>query len=780
MSTVQKKKEKMQKKPNGQKAARKPRQRKNDKRPAKLQGVGTHGVDPASSGAVPQEAKAVILSSPGALETINIIVPVSDRSIAYLAMGIVLKAIRKGSESVQSSLQFPYFQYLYLYDVFVSMMTSSVPLLTVAPKWMWELLYALKPKKNRFKTGYVNYSWEIRESGVPIRSQMFQLGTGGEQYYVWWGTEQTPDEVGGWPVLGPVATPYDIDKGAAAISGLWPFVSDLNEPLHGDPGADGVSTGNDTSAFAVVYPELGQSYFAEGAVRTTIYSERFIDSPMLCQFGIYQELGSPNWRGWQHARVGCGSPCLIGPRLVDNSLSKKASSVMRNKGISVLKYYNFDEFYDQLGYTLGLAMNNLAKSAGQTVETCPLTIIEVQLLLRQTIMQVCCNEYAQDVRYAGPSFISMLPFTTGPNGTNGGSNINMMLPTFLAENIRAISKIETKVSDKFPTTVTWYPILCRPPGAAQLGNYLWSGGSVFAESTYDVNIIDCSVQVGQDTYFLDLTRTEIGIVTEKWNTWIQSLSAVMSPLVTVTSESGIRKINCNLYSNIDEVQPSEEVPTPVDPITGRIVSFTPACLAKQQQQQQQQPQQQQATKNAVNTTANMLLKKTSKKAISIGTSLKRFKVGSGVTPTNSYFMNVGERKITNVTGFDKRLDQIMDSFILPVNFSQDAVSEASLQGYQAFLGESCSKPRSTSGGYGDALTTALLPPTANERHLRAAAYDVKQFATTDQQNEVISVFVELAKTGRGGFLSSALGGLANFFAPGTGKFVSDAVSSLGG
>lgn len=333
-----------------------------------------------------------------------------------------------------------------------------------------------------------------------------------------------------------------------------------------------------------------------------------------------------------------------------------------------------------------------------------------------------------------------LPFVVGPNGTLAGATIPMQIPTFLGENIRAMAKLTTKTSKKYPTSVTWYPILSRPPSLNLPSGYTYgpSDTPLFSANVeIPINLIDVSAQIGQDTYYLDLTRTEMSALVETWNSWITNYTAVLSPLITITAEEGIRAINTNTYTNILEQ-----------------IAIVPVASA-----------------------GGVLTKKKSAPQLKVyGCDGMSMRLTETVT-TNSYFKGMGDRKISSLSGFSKELDQIIDNFILPVNMSIDSINDASTQGYQAFMMEPAFKSRSSAGGVGNPLSPAFLIPNSYDRHIRAAQFDVKAFATTNQQNEVIQSFVELARQGRGGFLSSALAGLANAFIPGAGAVVN---SILGG
>jgi hypothetical protein len=665
--------------------------------------------------------------SPGAISQLQVRVDVTDKTIAILAMGIVLKGIKSGSLAAQKQNEQPYYQWRYLIEVITSTMQSGVMILTNAPRWMWELLHLIKPKSGYCKNARVNYSWNIINTGLQY-DQEFVLAAypPGSTYNLWWGTGGALGDINGFPILQPSA-PYTTALGAESISALYPYITqNVANDVIGDPGPDGVSTHKDTSAFAVVYPEIGGTDNAQGGLRTTIYSERHIDSPLVAQFGVYQEQGSSSWRGWTQAAVGSGSPCMIGP-----VMSKlKNIKQIRNKTATVIKYYNFDEFFTQLSYTLAEALNRKLEDTTQTHTPCPLPAHIVQILLRQTILQHTNNEMVQDVQFSGPGRAPMTPCVVGPAGTPASTGASMLLPTFLAENIRAISSLTIGLSKKYGQTLTWIPVLARPINRECPQSFDYNGGGVYTGSTTAISLIDASAFVGPNKVYVDFTRTAFQAYITTWNEWITSLTDVMSPLVTPGSEKGITAMNANLYTNSQDnlgitVLQGRQPPAP-----------------------------------------------TAKKVVHLGFDVSTLMTSSTVK-SDSYFPSVGERAITANSSFDKRLDQVIDNMILPVSVADDLVNSASSQGYQVFQMELSSKPRSTAGGvYGPVEQNADVP-NVDQRLRRAALIDVKARGTANQQNEIIGTLVELAKEGRGGFLKAALTGLANAFLPGAGDFVGE-------
>jgi len=458
----------------GAKEARKERMKKNIREKnreqkdlnARLHATGAKGTEIRSDAAESPQGIALDLVVPGSISVIPVQATLDDRSLSYLAMGIVLRAIKKGLLQTQFNDAVPYYCFRYLIDAFTSCVQSGISKITEAPIWYWEIFHALKPKQVSFKTGAVSYSWSIVPTGQ-ADNQEFSLGFGPATYSIFWGTGGTNDVINGFPVLGVVA-PYTEALGLAAIAKLWNSATGREAKLIPDPGLS-CTMYNDTSAFSVVYPEIGSTYFSVGAFRTTIYSERHIDSPILAKFSVYQPPGTPLYRGWQKAALGAGSASSVGPMWIDAG----KLSIARTKFAPAIKFYNFDEIFETLSLTMATALENL-QTAGQNVTTCPLTSQEVQILLRQALLPLFNNDMFQDLRYEASENVTMLPFTVGPNGAVTGT-VDMLVPTFLAENIFCMKSFSATINKKFENSViTWYSVLGRPAPteAPQLGNYI--------------------------------------------------------------------------------------------------------------------------------------------------------------------------------------------------------------------------------------------------------------------------------------------------------------------
>jgi len=700
----------------------------------------------------------------------KVVATVQDRAISYLALGIVLKSIKNGLLPQQTGTPVPYYAYRYIYDTIVSAMQGVVPALQAAPRWFWEILYAVKPKDGRCKTGSVSYSWNIVATGAPL-DQVINIGSGAGSYSIFLGTGGTsplPGGIDGFAVLGAVL-PYTAALGQEVISLVWnTFRSDGMGELIGDPGLDNALMAYDTSSFSVAFPEIGESYFAQGGLRTTVYSERQIDSPLFAKFAQYQPPGTASWRGWHKTHVSALSPMYIAPRLSElDSLDQ-----IRNKTPPTVKYYNFDEFFEVLSLTLCLALENMAKNAiaglgaadpGGAIRQCPLTSQQAQILLRQAMLPKFCNYMAQDIRLQGANLVDLSPFVVGPNGAPP-TNLNVYYPTVFVENIRACARLTSDLKSRYNKGRAVYdilPVLARNVEQNQLGNYTYIlDGIAYPLYTLPtagpvpetpINIVDCSATLAgptppAGTYYLDVSREALNVLAQSWNDWIQPLQAALSPLRTISSDQGVRALNCNLFTNFI-VPTAPELPPVVAPPP------TPGDAKRKGAEV--------------------------KKSYGLNLHELRKKMGAAPVPGESdYFQSMGDKSTVSNNVVDGSIWNVLSKFVLPVSMSAGQVEDAGVQAWKVFNSELYEVPRSNVGGIGSALPgdNLLLWPTVYNRHLAMANLDAKM-PTQDSDNEIVAFFLQADKDSRGGFLGDIVSTIAGAIGipglPGIAKKIGD-------
>jgi len=497
---------------------------------------GQYGVDSRSDSVRVETALTSSLVVQGTDNTVDVKVAFDPTSIQALAAGIVLSALRRGwYATLGENGSYVYYSYVYLYQAFLSAMKSSVPALQSAPRWYWMITQALNPKVLQFKTGSVTYSWDFGVGSIDIPPSVLQMGNQNVNLGI---INYNSAPISGFYTLA-VPPSYDPALGASAIKSLFNvFQGDgLNEIVDPYP-TDMIK---DSSAFAAVYPEYGQARLGPGGSATTLYSERMISHPILSKIAIYQQ--GAMWRGWTQTTRSGGTAFYVLPRMVELQDSK----LLKNHVPPMFKTFDFDEFYEVLALTMGKALELQARSnVEQPAGPCPLTPQQVQILLRQTLIQRFENEKAQDLQFLQYNDTPFYPFVVAVNG-NSQSNFPMKLPQFLCENIRACAKKIVRLGKGTNSQLDILPILGRyerPP----LTNYTWGTDGALVFTPEDpanavIDLVQCSYTYQNSTGYLDLNGDELQNYATVWNEWITSLGTFLSPLSNPGDERGISALS---------------------------------------------------------------------------------------------------------------------------------------------------------------------------------------------------------------------------------------------
>jgi len=701
--------------------------------------AGGKGKDITAQANVTRESSQKELQVPTLTSVIPVKAVIQNRSISYLSMGIVLTCIRHGWLSGIRSGQNPYYAFRYLIDVFTTALNGGSPLITNAPIWLWSILDILKPKRGSFKTGEIAYAWQIVTTSLGD-DVTFQISGTPNPSYVFWGTiDASLMPVNGYQRLSGPAIPYDVlTNGPSSTSDMFTY---LPRTLPNKIVAQSATKyESDTSGFTVVFPELGQSLDSVGALATTMYSERYIPSPLFAKFAVYQESGQ-YYRGWHHAGKGALSSSFIGGKMSEMLAMKETS----NKTSPVLQFYNFDEFFTVLSLTLAEALSTAAQSQISTgLLVCPLSSQTVQILLRQAMVSQFSNYLAQDI-CLGDAFYPMKPFVVGPNGVSTNQS-QMLLPTFLAENIRCCVPRAVKLTkSEIYGVMELIAVLGRPADQPQLGNYSTTNPTVpfVYESPgleVGINIIDMSSIVSGNPVYLTASGTTFDLNLADWNKWITGLGGSLSPLVSLGSEQGVSALMTIGYTNTQQ-----------DLVQQRIVVAPPPI-----------------------TNSKTLTKQTSRNFI--GSAPRHFSMTYGAPVVPGYLDVFTEKEILCNNAVTSVINKYISLWVLPVALSTGESNQASLQTWQTFQIEPYSISRAQAGGNGGDIPGVF--PTVASRLSKMATVDVKSGAQF-VPNEFISEIIELGKKGRGGFLADIAGQLAGSLFHGTGDTVHDLLSNLG-
>jgi len=536
---------------------------------------GMRGVDPRMSGLSPDNALGKIAMTQ-LDHSVDVTAVMSVESIAALSLGPVLEAIRRGwlaTKSLTTGLAGPtiaYNAWVFLTQSFLNVTQGVYPTLQSAPEWYWQICDALRPKVVPFKTADVAYRTVLTQGDVTyVPASVWNYGS--TPSAIVFGEPDTNNLVNGLPTLVPSV--YSASAAIDSVQALFDFFPDslMNKRSSGSTVPYLVK---DPSAFASVFPELGFANGNSGGLATSISSEVYIPSPILCKFGVYDDL-----RGYTELRKGAGSATYVIPRVMEFTDMKQ----FHNKCSPVFKYYNFDRYFEILSLALAKGME-LANSAtvGTLPTICPLTSQQVQILLRQAILPLFSNHMAQELSTLDG--VVLTPFCTAVNGyASAGSD--MLLPSFLTEAIRTVYRKTTQLSEEYPNyQLDVVPILARSPDILQLGNYTWNAGSyVYAEADpqapeVPIDLIDMSAvlpAVGK-VYTLPCCSVNYELL-QDWNQFMLKMSPVMAGVSAIGTEHGITCLSSLYFSDFVcpvSVGDPGPVPMPTQGKSGQVPTTT--------------------------------------------------------------------------------------------------------------------------------------------------------------------------------------------------------------
>lgn len=763
--------------PNQRKQRKKPRQRQakraNKKPETKaqklLESTGGHGTEIRSISSRGKAADKAALVLPSQDPTLDVAVLYTSRALMYLAMGTVLRAIKRGYLSLLTDTDDScYYAFRYLFEAYCQAVNGTIPALQQAPLYVWEICYALRPKTEAFKTGTINFQGVIRDlvdTGIPNID--FPLGPGpDEDYHIFWGNPGIT-QVNGFLTLQPPSTPYSQALGESAIKSLWQcFDKDGLCILVGDPGT-GCVLAHDTSSFAMNYSEIGTSYGAPGGMSTTLYSERFISSPMLSKFCEYQADNSP-WRGFHSFHKSAGSATYIGPR--GSELTDAHG--FRNKVSPIFTYYNFDEYVEQAALIIARAMEQLASNNTSELYPYPLSCQELSILLRQSIINYFSNEMAQDLRISlgDGLMVAMLPLTVGPNGASfTATGAGMRMPRFFVESVRCARRLTSKLKYKGQSSTNMVldlvPILCRPCNVPELAQYKWfnprddSVNNVFpVKVEVPIDIIECACVIDSNKTYVVLNGKTLSDYATLHNDWIAKHSSVLTALSDLsTIEEGIPSLNVNIMTNHLQFQfPAvAEVQRSPGPVSGPRESKTRYGKSRTCTPMFRDPKFEKPTKKHV---------------VNIGSlPSKNLRLGAAPDVDSDYFQkNVAVVRVSSNLPILSTIFNYQSKIIKPIFwFIADLYGGSTLL-FQTNQIQPFTVPLS------QYKTVFALDSTQTEYgnlfdvHLSAANLDVKAIFT-DSLSEMEITFNKLQEEGGGGFFTSlgrAIGGLVDGIAGG--------------
>jgi len=499
---------------------------------------GGRGIDPRSP--VHQEAKSGTqrLVVQTELSTIAQTAQISASAISTLALGPVLLALKHGWAGTGQGDGQVYPAWVFLTQAYINAVKGIFPVIQAAPKWFWETIKMLGPKSAGFKTAGISYKWECDQPSTYVPPPVFPIAG---VYGVAMG-RPTSGTINGFPQI--FLDPYFPIAGEDAVTSLFQFfhASGLNL-LEADPG-DGCYLAKDVSAFQAIYNEWGSTSNGPSGMAITVESEVQLRCPVLAKFSPYQEFF---WRGAQNLVKSAGTPCYIIPRISE----LKDMKMISNKCSPIFKFYNFDHFFLTLSYIFASALEEQVRDNAETFPgPCPLSSLQMQIVLRQALMSRFNNEMAQDLVQDGSRTVAQIPFSVGPNGVSATNEAigSLKLPFVFTENVRSATRLTTKLG--YVSAVDWIPVLSRPAvtDVPTLGNFQFFDGSAYVDvyatvpGEVPIDLIDLGSGITPREY-ISANGDQLTLLITTFNKWITSLGNHLSSLCSIGSEPGIAALS---------------------------------------------------------------------------------------------------------------------------------------------------------------------------------------------------------------------------------------------
>jgi len=549
-----------------------------------LETIGSKGGDAR----FPQDETVVPESAVYKDESLAVVInpPLFPQSYWMPLLSILSQSFTKGFIASSQADDVPfsmYYAFVYMVSALERAVNNAAPLMTVAPKWFVILYQSLQPKKTKFKTGTASYKFDVSTTG------QYPFGANPPAVIPWTDTSVSyvfgsPDG-GGAMVNGyiqlVVAAGYTLDLGQASYEKLVQyFANEGTFPMWTEVPLDAeLGLRFDLSSYAASSPEQGGAVGTSTGYLTEVFSEVYINTPLLSIFTQY-ELGL--YRSFSEARMYGGTGCYTGARLQQLANMRE----INNKVRPVFKKVDFNEFYEVaalwLAGVLTQASGNILQEDATTPLICPLTVQNFRILLRQAIISTTmeAQSMGQDLRYFEED--AFYPFIVS-SGTCGKQLANtMVLPIPLVENIRALMRRTFRAKDKQGQNkgpiVDFVPVWGMwASDIPQITNYTYTNGTgtfpVFSTDLAEmtINLLDGSSTVppvsGAQTW-LDLNGPELVNNVTLWNQFVSSLSANSITLTPIGSEKGISALQVvtmsfvmlNIPPTVPEVLPvSKEI-----------------------------------------------------------------------------------------------------------------------------------------------------------------------------------------------------------------------------
>jgi len=547
----------------------------------KVGGVPATDIIPTTDARV-ATSQALTVSLSNQLRTVTLTKEITGESLAWVCRGYISKAFERGYGGFASSQYSPYYALVYMTNLLINYASDQTIPVTQLPYWLLCLGHAISPKSVPFGHGLASYKMKVTDTVPYIPSVNAAIGY--QTYgYLWTAGWTSGSTINGFPVISTAGAAYTDALGASAFQELCQFMATntsktsmarVNQLV---PSTISTPFKTDVSSYAIFSQAegLGATGFGGG-----LYGQLQLEVPIrhpilsLVSCGSDSQFVRLPTRNFNWATPIAGDPCSLGA-IMSSVLSTPELSMKRNirfKSVDFLEFLDVvAQWVSQIVQAYFNDKDNLITATSAATAVCPLTLQEVGLLLRNTIMSAFKQSQAaaQGVYPFSPTAGTDNEFVPFVNSitTCPLNMLDMQLPRPLIENIRALAARHLKYPASSHDILWYFPVLgqyCLDVLSSSSYVATWNdagvpttvnvftSGAIFAKLETDSKGNEVRIpMVESEISFIDGSSgtslvfindpEQLKIKAAMWNQWIKTsgLESYSTSLGTVGTENGI-------------------------------------------------------------------------------------------------------------------------------------------------------------------------------------------------------------------------------------------------
>jgi hypothetical protein len=492
------------------------------------------------------------------------------QSVTGVSLGIISYALQRNFAAITPDPNFPYHAFVYIATMLQSAMSSASPKSQKVPMFLKDLMDAISPCHVKFANGFQAYNWDL-DFDAAAAPYTYDLRPTGLPRNWNIGVVSTSVVNNLWHTINP-PTAYTEADGVKAWTSLLEFYEglqvDQSQLRIVDAGGPGRYI-SDVSAFAAVGKTLGNSGTDIGGFGAVASSEVPIRNPLFSCFAKIPsgQITDPGRFPAYNITKSLDSIALGGIMC-----SGYAPKLIGSKLYPVLKNVDFMRFVEVIALWLTGAARLAAGSAEDkgyldidaSTYTLQMTLQEFELLLRNLMMNAFGNtQFFIQGCYPTDNFNNsnpFLPFVSGQGTYPVNEGTDMRLPQFLIENIRSLTSVVQKgnnpvcflpVLGKYAKVeLNWKDYYYLIPGS-EVPQYIFfdpttavkERGVVIKgkmETAYSAETVISLVDGSTGSSYVAINAPfAMTTLSEKWNQLMDKISPFVNTLTTLGNDAGI-------------------------------------------------------------------------------------------------------------------------------------------------------------------------------------------------------------------------------------------------